>query len=54
MYQDKRLLIFFVNNALKQAGPWQNQNISVTSKWFIQELKTKIKYRLGECKKRCC
>jgi predicted nucleotidyltransferase component of viral defense system len=31
-----------LNNALKQAGPWQNQNISVTSKWFIQELKTKI------------
>ena len=31
-----------LSNALKQAGPWKNQNISVTSKWFIQELKTKI------------
>jgi len=36
------LHFLLLSNALKQAGTWQNQNISVTSKWFIQELKTKI------------
>ena len=31
-----------LNHAIEQAGPWEKQNISVTPKWFLQELKTKI------------
>lgn len=31
-----------LNKAIEQAGPWKDQNISVTPDWFLQELKTKI------------
>ncbi len=43
-YVNRKASINFklLENALDQVGPWQNQNISVTKAWFIQELKTKI------------
>lgn len=31
-----------LNNAIKQAGPWKDQNISITPNWLLQELQTKI------------
>ena len=31
-----------MNQAIKQAGPWERQNISVNTEWFLKELKTKI------------
>ena len=31
-----------LTNAITQAGPWKKQNINVTPKWFLNELKDKI------------
>lgn len=31
-----------LNQAIEQAGPWKNQHVSVTPKWFLQELRTKM------------
>ena len=32
-----------LNNAIEQAGPWKNKNLSITPDWLIQALKVKIK-----------
>ena len=32
----------FLNNAIAQADPWKEKNITVTPQWFFNELKTKI------------
>jgi predicted nucleotidyltransferase component of viral defense system len=32
----------FLNNAISQAGPWKEKNISITPHWFYQQLKIKI------------
>jgi len=31
-----------LNDAILQAGPWKGKNITVTSRWFLEELKIKI------------
>jgi predicted nucleotidyltransferase component of viral defense system len=31
-----------LNNALVQAGPWKNQELHITQKWFLGELRNKI------------
>jgi len=31
-----------LENAIKQMGPWQDQNITVTPEWFFTQLETKI------------
>lgn len=32
----------YLTNAIEQLGPWQNQKITVSSEWLIDELKNKI------------
>lgn len=32
----------FLTNAIAQAGPWKNHDISVNPQWFLNKLKTKI------------
>jgi predicted nucleotidyltransferase component of viral defense system len=34
---------FLLNNAIQQSGPWAGKKIFVTSKWFLQKLREKIK-----------
>lgn len=34
--------LHFFQNAINQAGPWQDQKIKVTPQWFIEKLKQKI------------
>ncbi|HVY52966.1 MAG TPA: nucleotidyl transferase AbiEii/AbiGii toxin family protein [Gammaproteobacteria bacterium] len=43
-YVSRKVNINFnlLKNAINQAGPWKNNNISVDKAWFLQELKNKI------------
>jgi hypothetical protein len=43
-YVSRRVSINFLllSNALKQKGPWENQNILVTPEWYLKELRKKI------------
>jgi len=45
-YISKKVTInyVFLSNALKQAGPWKNQNINVTKEWLVNALSEKIKH----------
>lgn len=44
-YVSREVSVNFIllNNAIHQAGPWKNKNISVSEKWLVRELKTKIR-----------
>lgn len=43
-YVSRRVRINFelLENALQQAGPWKDKNISITPAWLLRELKIKI------------
>lgn len=44
-YVSRKISVNFplLTHALQQAGPWKNQKIKVTPKWYLNELKIKIK-----------